>query len=511
VEDHFDRLDKNQSWPAYLIILVAGALLALSFAPINFIPFAIISPAVLFWFWRDGNAKQAAKHGFVFGLGLFGAGVSWVYVAIHDIGGTAAPLAILLTLLAVAVLALFPALTGWIAVKLRGPEARPAWFILLLPAIWVLLEWIRGWFLTGFTWLQLGYSQTDTTLVYLAPVFGVYGISLAVALSSGLLILIVTQRRHVRLASITGLLCIWLAAALLSTVEWSMTSGEPLQVSLVQGNAPQSTKWDADQIRHRLELYADNTRQHWDSDLIIWPENSLTTFYHTLEKSYLTPLENEAILNNTDLVIGVPVLDLESGAYYSTLASLGKTPGIYRKRHLVPFGEFIPFESYLRGIINFLDLPMSGFTPGPRYQDRLIAAGQVIAPTVCYEDAFGEEVIKHLPEATLIINGSNNAWYGDSFAQHQHLQISRMRAAETSRPLLRVTTNGITAFVDHWGQVISQAPQFKTYVLTGKVQPRKGSTLYVRVGNYLVLALLTVMLVLFLVIRFFQQRNPVKI
>ena len=505
MEYTLDVAGNRLALPEFLIILIAGSLLALSFAPLNFIPFAFISPAILFWFWRNVSAKQAALLGFIFGLGLFGTGISWFYVAVHDIGGTAAPLAVLLTLFAVAFFALYPALAGWISVKLRGKIATPQWIILVLPASWVLIEWFRGWFLTGFTWLQLGYSQSDTMLVYLAPAVGIYGVSLTVAVSSGLLLVAVSHTGRVRVLSILGLALIWLLATALSFQEWSSTTGKPLQVSLVQGNAPQITKWDADQIRVRLDLYAENTRKHWDSDLIIWPENSLTTFYHTLEESYLTPLENEAILNNTDLVIGVPVMDPETGAYYSTLASLGKTPGIYRKRHLVPFGEFIPFESYLRGIINFLDLPMSGFSRGAPQQERLIAAGHVLAPTVCYEDAFAEEVIDHLPEATLLINGSNNAWYGDSFAQHQHLQISRMRAAETARPLLRVTTNGISAFVDHRGGVIKRAPQFQTFVLTGTVQPRGGSTLYLKVGNYLALALILVMFLIYFANRYFRN------
>lgn len=495
----------KQAWWVYLVVLIAGALLALSFAPLNFIPFAFIAPAILFWFWRDATAAQAAKLGFIFGMGLFGTGISWFYVAVHDIGGTAAPLAVLLTLLAVAFFALYPALSGWLAVKLRGHVASPLWFILAVPATWVLIEWFRGWFLTGFTWLQLGYTQSDTLLAFLAPVTGVYGISLVVTLCSSLLLVIVLYPGRIRVMSIFGLVLIWLVAGALSFTQWSVATGKPIKVSLVQGNAPQITKWDADQIRMRLDLYAEKTRNHWDSDLIFWPENSLTTFYHTLEKTYLTPLENEAILNNTDIIVGVPVMDPETGKYYSTLASLGKTPGIYRKRHLVPFGEFIPFESYLRGIINFLSLPMSGFSRGPRHQDRFMAAGQVLAPTVCYEDAFGEEVIEHLPEATLLINGSNNAWYGDSFAQHQHLQISRMRALETARPLLRVTTNGITAFVDPRGQIFARAPQFKTYVLTAMVQPRSGTTLYIRWGNYLALGLIGLMLVLYLAGRFFRH------
>jgi apolipoprotein N-acyltransferase len=198
-------------------------------------------------------------------------------------------------------------------------------------------------------------------------------------------------------------------------------------------------------------------------------------------------------------------MDLNTDRYYSSMASIGATPGIYHKRHLVPFGEYVPFESLLRGLIGFFDLPMSGFSRGENDQSYLMAAGQPLAPSVCYEDTFSEEVIDFLPHATLLVNGSNNGWYGDSFAPPQHLQMSRMRAVETARPLLRATTNGISAIVDYRGRIVSRSAQFKTVVLTGVVQPRQGATLYVRVGNSLVIGLV-IGLVLLLWWRGRQQR-----
>ncbi|MDX1824808.1 MAG: apolipoprotein N-acyltransferase, partial [Thiohalomonadales bacterium] len=197
----------------------------------------------------------------------------------------------------------------------------------------------------------------------------------------------------------------------------------------------------------------------------------------------------EAKQHGTTLVVGVPVLNLQTDEYYSSFVVLGDKPEMYYKRHLVPFGEFVPLESLLRGLIHFFDLPMSSFSRGSDDQVPLKAAGQLLAPTVCYEDAFGEEVIDFLPQATMLINGSNNAWYGDSFAPHQHLQISRMRAVETGRPLLRATTNGISAIIDYKGHIVKRSPQFETYVLTGEVQPRTGATLYVRWGNWAVIGL----------------------
>jgi len=229
------------------------------------------------------------------------------------------------------------------------------------------------------------------------------------------------------------------------------------------------------------------TRKHWDSDLILWPENSLTIFHHQLEESIFIPLAKEAKKHNSDIILGLPYMDLETDQYFSSLMAINHTSNkeqFYHKNHLVPFGEYVPLASLLRGLITFFDLPMSGFTPGKYEQKLLIAAGQKIAPTICYEDAFGEDLIRFLPEATLILNASNNAWYGDSFAPHQHVQISQMRALETGRDLMRVTTNGVSALIDHKGKIISHSPQFKAYVVTGLVQPRKGATPYVRFGNY---------------------------
>ena len=178
------------------------------------------------------------------------------------------------------------------------------------------------------------------------------------------------------------------------------------------------------------------------------------------------------------------------------MMSLGKEQRFYHKRHLVPFGDFVPLENWLRGLIRFFDLPMSGFSAGPEEQSLLRVAGHRVGITICYEDAFGEEVIRALPEADFLINATNNAWYGDSLAPHQHLQISRMRALETGRYLVRATTNGISAIIGPHGELLMQSPQFATHVLTGRIQPMQGATPYVRFGNTPLLLLLAGMLVL---------------
>ncbi len=478
-----------------LTALLAGMLLPFAFAPFSIFPLAVISPAILFFLYLQLSTMRATLAGFVFGLGFFGMGVSWVYVAFHDFGNTPVFVSALMTAIFVAVLALLPALQSFLSVTLfkKFRLAKMPALLFLFPALWTLTEWLRGWLFTGFPWLNLGYSQTDSPLAGYAPLLGVYGLSLLVSVSSALLLLSNRDRLKPMLSIF---LVIWLSGFLLGKYEWTQISAEPITVSLVQGNVPQITKWDPVMIQTRLDTYASLTREHWDSDLIVWPENSMTTFYNDLLDSYFKPLQEEAQSHDTDMIFGAPVMDGDGVHYYSSLISFDGKTIIYNKRHLVPFGEFMPLQDLLRGIVGFFELPMSGFSRGEKVQSPLRAAGQLLAPSICYEDAFGDELIDFLPQASLLVNGSNNAWYGNSFAPHQHLQISRMRSLETGRDLLRATTNGISAIVDYKGRTIKRSPQFETAVITAQVQPRQGATPYVRFGNLPVLLLVMMLLVL---------------
>ncbi|MDH5181026.1 MAG: apolipoprotein N-acyltransferase [Gammaproteobacteria bacterium] len=484
-----------EPWRSRLLAMLCGALLPPAFAPLSFFPLSLVIPAIVFLLWLNKTAAEAARIGFWFGFGLFGVGVSWVYVAIHVFGYTPAPIAVVMTLVFVAFLALFTSLQGYVSGRLltayrNHPAYETLAILLILPSCWLLFEWVRGWMLTGFPWLNLGYSHIDSPLAGVAPIVGVYGVSALSLFSSALLLLLIRQPAW-RIRSGIMLVVIWAGSALLGQIAWTEPVGKPLRVSIVQGNVPQITKWDPAKVSLRLDTYEQLTRENWDdSDLIFWPENSISMFYHDLKKFYFAPLEAEIRKRNVELIVGLPWLNLDTGLYYSSLVSIGATPGVYHKRHLVPFGEYVPLEGVIRGLVSFLDLPMSSFSRGERKQPILMAAGQPVAPSICYEDAFGEEVIDFLPEATLLINGSNNAWYGNSLAPHQHLQISRMRSLETGRMLIRGTTNGISAIVDHRGKLVARSPQFERFVLKGQVQPRQGATPYVRLGNWPVLCLL---------------------
>lgn len=479
-----------------MLAALAGASLPLAFAPFGLFPLAVLAPALLFFSLFELMPRAALRRGFLFGLGLFGVGVSWVYVAIADFSDSGVVTAVILTALFVAALAVYPALFAYGAARCwrRGALPLALWYLALLPALWMAFEWLRGWLFTGFTWLQLGYSQTQSPLAGLAPLLGVYGIGLALAVSAGALAWLLHAGR--RAWPGVALLCgVWLVAWGAQQVEWTTPAGEPLRVALIQDNLPQATKWDPEQFNTRLDLYARLTLENLAAvDAVIWPENAVTVFYHELKEEYFDWLAAQAREQGTDIVVGVPVKRRDAAGYYTSLMVLGTQEAAYHKHHLVPFGEFVPLEGLLRGLIRFFDLPMSGFSPGPAAQAPLPVAGQHAAMSICYEDAFGEELLHNFPQATLLINGSNNAWYGDSLAPHQHLEISRMRAIETGRPLVRATTTGISALADHRGQVLATAPQFEQAVLRGSVQPMQGMTPYARWGNYPVLLLLVLLL-----------------
>ena len=472
-----------------LAALLAGAMLPLAFAPFGLFPVAVISLAILFQLWNGVSTRRAFARGWLFGLGFFGVGVSWVQVSIHQFGLPVLAFSVSATVLFVAILSLYPAGVGYLANRFFSGDERRR-FLLVLPALWTAVEWLKGWFLTGFPWLSLGYSQIDAPLGGFAPVLGAYGVSLAVAWSAGVLSHIFTVRRIRMLA---WLLPLWGGAWLLGQVPWTEPVQErSLEVALIQGNVQQAIKWEPSERRAMLDHYMSLTAPHWGKDLIIWPETAIPEFYAE-DSPYVQALKAQAKARGTDILVGVPYLESRE-VYYNSVISLNQG-GLYHKRHLVPFGEFMPFEPVLGRFLDFLSIPMSSFTSGSHDQPLLQAAGQAVGVSVCYEDAFGEEVIDALPEAGLLVNVSNDAWFGDSLAPHQHLEIARMRALETGRYLLRATNTGISAIIDEQGKVIAQSPQFRSHALMAEVHAYQGATPFVMWGNGAIVLLFSGMLV----------------
>lgn len=477
--------------------LTAGALTVLAFSPFSLYPLALLGPLLLLWLWRDATPRFGFQSGWAYGIGLLGFGVFWLHISIDQFGNMGSAAAIGITLLFVLAIALYYGLVGWLAVRLWRPGGA-GWLFGVIPSLWVLGEWLRGWLFTGFPWLLLGYSQIDSPLAGYAPLLGVYGVSWLVMLSVVLLLRLLSPAVTGRLRLAGGLALLWGGGMLLTPVTWTEPAGAPLRVSLIQGNIAQEIKWKRDSLRPTLDLYTGLTREQWQSDLIIWPETAVPAFAHQVEEGLLQPLTEEALANRSALLIGIPEWDAESGAYYNSMISLGRERGSYAKRHLVPFGEFMPLKAWLRPLVDWLQIPMSDFTPGRAAQPLLRVAGYDAGISICYEDAFGEEVAEALPQAAFLVNASNDAWFGDSLAPRQHLEIARMRALETGRYLLRATNTGISALIDPKGRVPAFSPAFRQHVLSGEIIPMQGATPYVRVGNWAVVLFSCLVVVLYL-------------
>ena len=479
-----ERSVKKSPVKHFIICLIAGASLPLAFAPIGYAVIGIISPAVLFFLWYKSSPKSAFILGYAYGLGMFGTGVNWLHISINLFGGVNLAGALFATYVLVAFLALYPAVVGWAGRKYCFSNS--AWLLLMVPALWTLAEWCRSWILTGFPWLNLGYSQTDTLLAGFSPVFGAYGISWLVCLNAALLVYIFYAAKPGKLAAVTGLIFIWGLSIPVNSIHWTTPDAEEKSVVIIQAAIPQELKWQPEIQKRTVDLYLALSGPYWGIvDFIVWPETAIPMFYHQADE-LIKDLQTLTKYHNTGFLSGVPFMDLQTRKYYNSIIVIGRNNGIYLKRHLVPFGEYLPMDRWLRPILNILRIPMSAFSPGTG-RPLLEVAGVPAGVSICYEDVFGEEIIDAMPEAKFHINVSNDAWFGDSLAPHQHLQMARMRAIETGRYLVRSTNTGISAIIDERGKIVSRSPQFEPDVLVGTVRMFSGSTPYSLFGNWLVI------------------------
>ena len=459
----------------------AGALTVAGFAPMSVFVLPVAALCVVLLAWRGATPRAMFLSGFAFGAGLFGVGASWVYISLHDFGTMPAPLAGVGTVAYCAILSLYPAGAGWCYSKLRsGGWAAP---VLAFPGLWAIFEWWRGWMFTGVPWLALGYSQVDSPLAGFAPVAGVYGVSFATALCSGLVVVMIGRGGRSRVAAGMAMIFLIGMGHFLRQVEWTSPAGAPVKVALLQGNISQDLKFQAGRYAATLAVYK-RMIESSDALLVVLPETAIPRFLDAVDSRYLDDIARSAAVRGADILLGVPIRE-PGGRYFNSVVSLGASPiQRYDKAHLVPFGEFVPWGFHW--IVNTVAIPLSDFSLGKRDPKPLALAGQRVAPNICWEDAFGEEIIRQLPEATLLVNVSNVAWFGDSLAPAQHLQISRMRSIETGRTMLRATNTGMTAIVGPHGEVLARLPQFTEGALAGDAQGYAGATPYVRVGNYLV-------------------------
>lgn len=491
-------MNLNKPFFHYLFALLAGALLTLSFAPFHLFPLAILSPAILLGLWLHASPKRAFSLGFTYGLGLFSTGVYWIFISVHTYGNTSAFLATVITGLLIAILALFPALNGYFLNR-YFPHNHATKLLCAFPATWVLLEWTRSWAFTGFPWLLIGYSQMTSPLRGYAPIFSVYGISLVVTVCSALLVYAILAFRQTHYKkmylSLSCIVILWVVGASLSIITWTTPSKEPIKVSLVQGNIAQELKWSPDQVQPTIDRYVGLSEQHWDSNIIIWPESAIPLPFHVAE-NFLKALTDQAIKHNTTFIVGIPIKAPNNEGYYNAVIALGMGKGLYMKQLLVPFGEYIPLRNIVGRLFDLLQVPMSDFIAGPVSPEPITAAGMKIATFICYEIAYPEKVLIRDGNVDILLTVSNDAWFGHSIAQAQHLEMAQMRALEIGRPLLFGSNDGITAVINPKGNVQSRVPQYETVVLTTTIQATKGKTPWQRYGMDPILGILIILLII---------------
>ena len=466
-----------------IIAALGGALVPLSLAPFNIWPIGILCMAILAWALDNSSPKEGFFRGWLFGSGSFLTGVSWIFVAMYVYGDTSAPLSALMTAAFCIGIGLIAGLFGYSYSRwLRdGRSGR----LLGFAAGWVLFEWLRGWFMTGFPWLYLGYGHLHSPLAGWAPVLGIYGLTFWVALSGAAVAAIVLAPRGQSGRSALPLLgCVALLGlgASLQRVEWTQPADKPaLRIGAIQSNITQDKKWAYSQYWATLELYDLSSEALWDDvDIVVWPEAAIPALYRNAEP-FFDYVRERATENNTALITGVPTKFDED--MYNSLMVIAGGEGIYHKQRLVPFGEYVPLASYIRGLIGFFDLPMSSFSRGGPNQAPLTAAGWSFAPSICYEIVYPDLIARSTADADVLLTVSNDAWFGNSIGPAQHMQMAQMRALENGRELLRVTSTGITAIVDHRGNMVKRIPSFTKDNLIGELHGRAGHTPFSRWGS----------------------------
>ena len=466
-----------------------GSLTTLSFAPFGLYILMPVFLVPLMFVWVCLPPRNAAELSFWYGAGLFLSGTHWLYISIHVFGKAPLWVALIIMIGLVLMMAAYCAAAGWIISRLVQGDARR--LLLVAPAAWVVTEWLRGWFLSGFPWLAVGYSQIDSSLAGWAPLLGIYGVSALTVLISAALLAAVVETGRMRWLAAGVVVLPWVVGAALQPIQWTQASDQPLRTTIVQGGVSQDRKWLPDEFEPTLTLYQKALLAHDDSDLIVWPEVAIPSTIDRVE-SYVASLRRELQENPKTLLFGILERDLKSEKIYNSVVMLdGRHRQIYRKRHLVPFGEFFPVPDFVRQWMRLMSLPTVDLDAGDDEQPLLASlSGEKLAVAICYEDAYGAEQLYALPEASVLINVSNDAWFGDSIAPHQHLQIARMRALEAGRYVVRATNNGVSAFIGPKGELLDTLPQFVYATMTINVIPHTGATPFVRTGNGPLISLL---------------------
>ena len=463
----------------WLIALLLGAIATLGFAPFSFWPAPVLALAMLFVLCADRGWKKAALLGWLFGLTHFASGIYWVFISTHVYGGAPAWLGVLLVVVLCVYLAIYPALVCGIAARLVFWRSAGGW--LLVPALWLSSELLRGWVYTGFPWLSLGYVALDMPAERIAPLIGTHGLSFLFAASAYGVSRSFSASGWQRPFAL-GIALLPLIGVLAPVPEyWTQDSAPPLRVAIVQGNVPQDQKWDLSATEEILQRYRAMTLAAADAELVVWPEAVPNVLLEQLDE-YFSELDAQLRQKDATLLAGVLIRG-ESDAVFNSMITLGGVPGRYDKRHLVPFGEYFPIPAWLRPIMDVLDLPYGDISSGAEARAAVQVRGQTLGISICFEDVFGDEFMRASRDAGILVNATNDAWFAHSSAPYQHLQIARMRALENGRWLVRATNTGISALIAPSGRLSGRSSMYETEILRGEVVPRQGLTPYARWGD----------------------------
>lgn len=470
---------------------VAGALTPLTLAPFDYWPVGILTVAIFALVVHEQTHRETLWIASLFGIGLFGTGASWVYVSIHDYGYAPVPLAALLTIVFCAGLGFVFALPFYL--YRRCFDTQLLSLSLVFPALWVGGEWLRSWLLTGFPWLYLGYGHLSSPLAGWFPVTGIFGVSFIMVFSSASL---TAWLLHRNLNPLLFALALFFTGHALKQVQWThIDYDSPITVGIVQPDFALEDKWNPAKRELIRSTMQGMSQTLWGHHIILWPEAALSELYQDAE-DFLEPLDHLGKQTKTTLITGIPYLDTAASTgdgrhiYYNSITALGNGEGLYHKVRLVPFGEYVPLEAWLRGIIRFLDLPMSDFSRGAEQQAALRAGSSRVASFICYEVVYPDLVARNARNTDWLVTISNDSWFGASLGPRQHLEMAQARALETGRFMLRGTNNGISAIIDPAGRIQNASRQFTPDILEGTIFPATGETPYMQFGNLPLLMLL---------------------
>lgn len=476
-------------------VTISGALLVLAFAPFSFWWLTFICIFALYVSVHNLETYHSIILSYIFGLFFFGFGVPWTFNSIHEFGQAPIVLSAILSALLVLVLSVFPAAVTLIYKKFSPLTGYNLINALTFSCVWTLLEWLRGWIFTGFPWLLIGHAHHDSPLKFIIPVFGTYGATWIVVIICCLFASITFERGRNRAYSIAVLSSIIVFVVILKQAHWTAHDDSELEVALVQGNIPQEMKWDREMHPYIMEKYLEMSSKHFDADIIVWPETAIPTYYRLVKDNFIEKLSDTSKNQNVDFLVGIFTYDESSGKVFNSVMALGDEIGFYRKQRLVPFGEYIPFRGIASFLSDYIKLPMADISPGSG-RPLVSLDGYTAGASICYEAAYGDAIIKAMPEANFLINVSNDAWFGDSLAPHQHLEIARSRAIETGRYMLRATNTGISAIIAPDGSIINKSSQFHEDVIRATIQPLMGLTPYARWGNWGIVTILILLLII---------------